>query len=48
MAHHKRNGKLSHWRSKKANHGRLGGVGKEKNPLSRYRRRKDGLNKVFR
>ena len=39
MGHKRRNGKLR-WRSKRANHGRMGGRGKEKNPFCRDFRRK--------
>lgn len=41
MAHKRRNDKLTHWRSKKANHGRMGSKGQEKSAFSRYRRRKN-------
>jgi hypothetical protein len=39
MGHQKRNGKFQ-WRSKRANHGKLGGRGKEKSDFRRYRRSK--------
>ena len=37
----RRNMKFVSWRTKKANHGRLGSIGKEKSQFCRYRRRKD-------
>jgi len=41
MSHRRRNGKLRRWRSKRANHGRMGGVGFEKGLFRRAFRRKD-------
>lgn len=41
MAHRRRNEKLTHWRSKKANHGCMGARGQEKSAFCRYRRRKN-------
>ncbi|MFW6155225.1 MAG: hypothetical protein ACOC95_08415 [Planctomycetota bacterium] len=43
MAHRRRNGKLRRWRSKRANHGRLGGVSFEKSRFRRAFRRKTKL-----
>ncbi len=43
MSHRQRNGKLRRWRSKRANHGRKGGVGFEKGKLRRDFRRKTKL-----
>jgi hypothetical protein len=42
MAHRRRNGKL-HWRSKRANHGRMGSKGFEKSLFCRAFRRKAKL-----
>ncbi len=41
MAHMRRNGKLRSWRSKRANHGKLGARGTEKGKFKRYRCRKE-------
>ena len=39
MSHKRRNGKLR-WRSKRANHGKMGSISKEKGQFNRQYRRK--------
>jgi hypothetical protein len=41
MAHNRRNGRFL-WRSKKANHGRMGALGAEKSSFNRQYSRKRG------